>query len=123
MNRRMSYAILERMVIYLYDHSLLTLELLDYIADHYRLTGADSAGSNYLRARDGKDLCQVCITLIEPTFLIAIEGSPEDNEEYWEREQKKWEEIMYIRWGWHALQTMYRHSPGKDQREIFKLSA
>src|SRR5437660_1710978 len=122
-NKRLSYAVLERMVIYLYNHDLLTLELLDYIAYRYRQIGVDSAGSNHMRTRDGKDLYQVCIALVEPTFPIVIEGSGEDNEEYWEREQKKWEEIIHLRWGWRTSRTAYQHNSGKDRRKIFKISA
>lgn len=123
MNKRLSYALLERMVIYLYDRDLLTLGLLDYIADRYRQIGVDSAGSNYMRTRDGKDLYQVCIALVDPTFPIAIEGSGEDNEEYWEREQKKWEEIIHLRWGWCTSRTEHQRNFDKNQRKIFKISA
>ena len=122
MNRRVSYALFEKMVLYLYDRKLLTVDLLDYIADRYRRIGVDRARISSLRARDGKDLCQVCITCIDPTFPIAIEGSSGDNEEYWEQEQKKWEGIMRTRWGWRTLRTKQQHL-SENQREVFKIPA
>ena len=123
LSKRANYATFEKIVLYLYDRELLTLGFLDYIADSYRQVGVDSAGSCYMRAQDGKDLCQVCIALVDPTFPIAIEGSSEDHEESWEREQKKWDEIVRKRWGWRTLRTECQHSSGESRSEIFKMSA
>lgn len=102
MERRAAYAAFEQTIIDLYDQDLLTLSQLDHVANHYSRQDIDSAGSRYLLTCDGKDLHQVCIELIEPTFPLAERGSSEDNDEYWERELRKWEEIVRTRWRWQA---------------------
>jgi hypothetical protein len=99
---RANYAEFEKMVLELYDRKALTLDQLDRLASQYCLVGIDSAGSQHLWAQDGKDLHQICIETADPHFLIAAKGSGEDNEESWEQEQKKWEEIVHKRWGWQA---------------------
>ncbi len=122
LHKRINYAKFEKMVLYLYDRKLLTLSLLDYIADHYRQLGIDSAESCSIRAQDGKDLYQVCITLVDPTFPIAIAGSSDDHEEYWEQELKKWEEIVRKRWGWRTFRIECQDRPDESHREIFAAS-
>lgn len=106
---RVAYATFEKVVLYLYNRKLLTQDLLDSLAECYRPVRVDSAGSNHMRAHDGKDLYQVCIALIDPAFPIAIEGSREDHEEYWEKELQKWEEIIGKRWSWYTLRTAPQH--------------
>jgi hypothetical protein len=98
MERRSAYAEFEKVIINLYEQKILTLALLDDIAHQYSQVGVDSAGSQYMRAYDGKDLCQICIELIDPAFPIVVRGSSEDHEEYWEQEFKKWQEIVSRRW-------------------------
>jgi hypothetical protein len=110
MNKRTAYAVFERTILDLYEQKVLTVNLLDRIASQYRLVDIDSAGSQYLRTRDGKDLIQICIEVIDPTFPTFAKGSSEDNEEYWERELKKWEIIVRRRWGWQAYCAA---SPGR----------
>lgn len=122
LHKRANYAEFGKMVLYLYDRKLLTLSLLDYIADHYRQLGIDSTGSCSLHAQDGKDLCQVCITLVDPTFPIVTAGSHDDHEEYWEQELKKWEEIVRERWGWRTLRIERTDRPAESYREIFASS-
>lgn len=100
--KRAAYAAFEKTILDLYDQELLTLDRLDRVASQYRWRKIDSAGSQYLAARDGKDLYQVCIELVDPSFAIPARGSSEDHEEHWEREIKKWEDIVRWRWGWHA---------------------
>lgn len=107
MNRRAAYASFEKIVLDLYERETLTLEHLERLAERYRTIEIDSAGSRYLRTRDGKDLHQVCIELVDPTFPLAAPGSSEDHEEYWERELNKWEEIVRQRWGWQAYCTPF----------------
>lgn len=102
MKRQAAYATFEKTICDLYERGMLTLDLLDRIAHQYRLIGIDSAGSQYLQARDGKDLHQICIELVDPIFPIVTRGSSEDYEAYWEQELKKWEEIVHMRWGWQA---------------------
>lgn len=113
MNKRTAYAVFERTILDLYERKVLTVDLLDHIASRYRLVGIDSAGSQYLRTQDGKDLIQICIEVIDPTFPTFARGSSEDNEEYWERELKEWEMIVQRRWGWQAYCTA---SPAKSAR-------
>lgn len=96
--QRAAYANFEQRVLALYEQKLLTLDLLDLVACQYQSEGIDSAGSQALRAQDGKDFHQICIALVDPTFPIVVQGSREDHEEYWERELKKWEEIVAERW-------------------------
>ena len=102
MKRRAAYAAFEKMILDLYERKILTSGLLDSIASQYCLEGIDSAGSQYMLTRDGKDLHQICIELVDPIFPIVTRGSSEDHEEYWEQELKKWEEIVRKRWGWQA---------------------
>jgi len=98
MSRRSAYAEFEKVILNLYEQKRLTLALLDDIAQQYTQIGIDSAGSQYVLTHDGKDLCQVCIELVDPTFPVVVSGSSEDHEEYWEQELKKWQEIVSKRW-------------------------
>ena len=102
MKRRAAFATFEKTILDLYERRILTLDLLDRIAHQYRLISIDSAGSQYLQARDSKDLHQICIELVDPIFPIVTRRSSEDYEAYWEQELKKWEEIVRKRWGWQA---------------------
>ncbi|HXR65363.1 MAG TPA: hypothetical protein VN729_05540 [Ktedonobacteraceae bacterium] len=100
--KRTAYAAFEKTIIDLYDQELLTLNRLDLVAARYRWIPLDSAGTQHRVTRDGKDLYQVCIELVDPSFPMPARGSAEDHEEYWERELKKWEDILRWRWDWHA---------------------
>lgn len=122
MNKRAAYAAFEKIVLYLYDRELLTVGLLDYIAGRYRLVGVDSAGSRYMRAQDGKDLWQVCISLVDPAFKVALQGSGEDHDEYWERELRKWEEIVRLRWGWRTWRVERAYRLNENQRAVFSVN-
>jgi hypothetical protein len=114
MQKRTTYAAFEKTILDLYDQDLLTLDRLDHIANQYRWLEIDSAGSQYLLTRDGKDLYQVCIELVDPSFPIPLRGSSEDHEEYWEQELKKWEDIVRWHWNWHAYGITI---PGQQQRD------
>jgi hypothetical protein len=107
MKRRAAYAAFEKTILDLYERKLLTLNLLDRVASQYRLVALDSAGSQYVLARDGKDLLQICIGLIDPTFPVVARGARGDHEEYWERELKKWESIVHGRWDWQRYCTAF----------------
>jgi len=100
MRTRVIYTTFEQVVIALYNRGVLTLELLDTLALAYRGMEVDSAGSINLRARDGKDLPQACIALINPAFSLVERGGRGDDEEYWETELKEWSHITNARWGW-----------------------
>lgn len=106
--KRAAYAVFEQTILDLYDQKQLTLDRLDTIASQYRWRAIDSAGSQYLVTHDNKDVCQVCIELVDPSFPICARGSSEDHEEYWEREIKKWEDIVRGRWGWHSQSAINR---------------
>ena len=100
--KRAAYAAFEQTVLDLYDQELLTLNRLDQVAHQYRWLEVGSAGGRNLLTCDGKDLYQVCIELVDPFFLIPARGSSEDHEESWEKELRKWEDIVRWRWGWRA---------------------
>src|SRR5262245_32440873 len=100
--KRDAYAAFERTILDLYDQELLTLRQLDQIASQYRWRNPDSAGSQSMLTQDGKDLYQVCIQLVDPAFPVPARGSTQDHEEYWERELRKWEDIVRWRWDWYA---------------------
>lgn len=108
--KRAAYAAFEKTILDLYDQDLLTLHRLDLVAARYRWIPLDSAGTRHILTKDGKDLYQVCIELVDPSFPIPLRGSGDDNEEYWERELKKWEDILRWRWDWHAY-GVARYSP------------
>lgn len=112
MQRRAAYAVFEKTILDLYDQRSLTLERLDCIAEQYRWLHVGSVGGQYELTHDGKDLYQVCIELVDPSFPIALRGSSEDHEEYWEEELKKWEDIVRWRWNWHAYGM-----PGPNQHQ------
>ena len=115
MNRRAVYASFEKTVLDLYDREMLTLERLERFAEQCRTIEIDSAGSQHLRAHDGKDLHQVCIELVDPTFRLAARGSSADHEEHWEKVLKKWEQIVRQRWGWQAYCTPF---PQREPAEV-----
>ncbi len=115
MMKRTAYALFEKTILDLYNRNILTLHQLDYIADQYRLTAIDSAGSRFLVTRDGKDLHQVCIGLVDPCFPLASRGSRDDDDEAWERELRKWEEIVYRRWGWRAYCNPFPHRQREEK--------
>jgi hypothetical protein len=107
MQKRLAYATFEKSILDLYESKMLTLDRLNHIASQYRLVGIDSAGGLDLRTQDGKDLHQICIELIDPAFPIIARDSSEDLDEYWEKELRKWEEIVHQYWGWRAYCTVF----------------
>lgn len=102
MQRRAAYAEFEKTILDLYDRRSLTLHQLDQIANQYRWLPVGSTGGSSRIARDGKDLSQVCIELVDPAFPLAATGSHGDHEDYWKQEINKWEDIIRWRWNWHA---------------------
>lgn len=100
MRTRTTYTTFEQTVIALYDKRSLTLSLLDTLGWMYKGIEVDSAGSQGLITNDGKDVQQVCISLVNPSFALVEKGSKDDDEEYWEQELKEWTNIVGIRWGW-----------------------
>jgi hypothetical protein len=100
---RLAYTTFEQTVIALYDRRAITVDLLDTLAWMYRGMEVDSAGSRGLIAEDGKDLQQVCITMINPSFGLVERGSNYDDEEYWEQELTEWSKIVSSRWEWSRV--------------------
>lgn len=100
MRMRAAYTTFEQTVMALYDKEAITPELLDTLAWMYRGMEVDSAGSRGLVARDGKDLQQVCIALVNPSFTLVERDCKDDNDEYWECELREWSKIVTSRWGW-----------------------
>ncbi|HVU66671.1 MAG TPA: hypothetical protein VHD63_06065 [Ktedonobacteraceae bacterium] len=98
--KRAAFAEFEATIIDLYDRDELTPDLLNTVARRYSQREIDSSGSQSLLTCDGKDLWQVCIELIDPTFPLVMRGSSEDHDEYWEREQKHWDMIVRTCWHW-----------------------
>ena len=105
LEKREAYAAFEKTILDLYERDELTLNQLDLTARQYRHVAIDSAGSLHQLTHDQKDLFEVCIELVDPSFSIPARGSHEDHEEYWEKELKKWEDIVRWRWGWYAYNT------------------
>ena len=100
MRDRTTYASFEAKVIAFYERGKLVSSLLDKLANRYRNVEMDSAGSQYLISKDGQDLQQICIGLVDPSFPLVRRGCADDHEEYWARELQKWNEITRQRWDW-----------------------
>lgn len=102
MRTRRAYTTFEQTVVTLYNRGVLTPELLDTLAWMYQGMDVDSAGSRGFITHDGKDVQQVCIALINPSFELIARGSCDDDEDYWEKELKEWSHIAGTRWGWSS---------------------
>lgn len=102
MRLRTAYTTFEQTVIALYDKGAITPELLDTLAWMYRGMEVDTAGGKGLVAHDNKDVQQVCIALLNPSFTLVEKGSNDDDDEYWERELYEWSKIVNTRWGWYS---------------------
>lgn len=103
MGNNAAYSSFEHTIITIYDHGVLTLELLDELAREYEDTDIDSGGSRDLQSKDSKTLEEICIGLVDPTW-VPVKGDdnwyrvPEDWE--WDERYNKWYEITHGRWGW-----------------------
>ncbi|HEY0754208.1 MAG TPA: hypothetical protein VGD98_09620 [Ktedonobacteraceae bacterium] len=98
--RRAAFAEFEATIIDLYDRDELTLELLNALANRYYQREIDCSASQLFLTRDGKDLWQVCIGLLDPTFPLVVRGSSGDHDEYWEQEQRLCDMIVSTYWNW-----------------------
>lgn len=112
--RQATFAAFEQEILDLYERQELNARLLDHIGSLYQQIDMDCIGSQGLLTHDGKDLCQICIGLLDPSFPLVARGSSEDHEEYWEREINKWEEILYTRWQWKRARTNAPCSPRQN---------
>ena len=115
LKKREAYATFEKTILDLYERNDLTLEQLNLIAKQYQQVEIDSVGSQFRLTHDEKDLLQVCIELEDPSFLIPLRGSSEDHEEYWEKELKKWEDIVRRHWGWEAYNVSGAGQPQAEK--------
>jgi YD repeat-containing protein len=101
-----AYSNFQFTVITLYDHGVLTLDILDSFGN-YACTypDIDSGGDTGLTTKDGKTLEQVCIEIVDPEWkpVKSTTVSYDDPDHWkWEEEYNKWEEITGRRWGWNA---------------------
>jgi|ERR1041385_870592 hypothetical protein len=104
MGNNAAYSAFEHTIITIYNYGVLTLDLLDELAKEYEDTDIDSGGSRDLKTKDGKTLEDVCIGLVDPTWVPVKNesrrygGEPEHWE--WYERYDKWKEITDGRWGW-----------------------
>ena len=105
MGNNAAYAAFEYTIITIYDHGVLTLNLLDALAKDYEGMDIDAGGSRDLETKDGKTLEEVCIALVAPTWIPvkSTDTNAYYDEECWEDEERnnKWSEITDERWCWH----------------------
>lgn len=103
MGNNAAYSSFEYTIITIYNHGVLTLELLDELAKDYEGMDVDSGGSRDLQAKDGKKLEEICIGLVDPGW------APDNDTHYlyssdeeWDNEERynKWCEITHGRWRW-----------------------
>lgn len=103
MGNNIAYSAFEHAIVTIYNYSVLTLEMLDELAEEYRGMDIDPAGSKELKAKDGKYLEDICIGLVDPEWVLT-KGDDDDyaDPEYWEWEERydKWRDITDERWGW-----------------------
>ena len=104
MGNNAAYSAFEHTIITIYNHGVLTLELLDEIAKDLEGMDVDSGGSRDHTTKDGKTLEYVCIGLVDPEW-VPVKDTESDayyDPDEWEYEERysKWEEITDNRWGW-----------------------
>jgi hypothetical protein len=104
LGNNVTYSTFQHTVITLYNHGVLTVDLLDELAKEYEGTDIDSGGDTGLLTKDGKTLEEVCIGLIDPAWIPERSENDEDymDPAEWEDEERyyKWERITDGRWGW-----------------------
>lgn len=104
MGNNVAYSTFQHTIIIIYNHRVLTLELLDELAKEYADTDIDSGGDTGLTTKDGKTLEEVCIGLVDPAWKPVKKDDEEYyiDPEYWKNEELyfKWNEITDDRWGW-----------------------
>jgi hypothetical protein len=102
MGNNAAYSSFEHTIVTIYNHGVLTLDLLDELAKDYKGMDVDSGGSRDLQTKDGKSLEAVCIELVDPSWVpVKGDGYYSDPEEWeWEERYDKWNEIRHGRWGW-----------------------
>jgi len=66
MGNNAAMTVFEAQVIAAHDKGILTLELLDILAEPYRNTDIDSGGMRHIKTREGKGLYQVVVETVEP---------------------------------------------------------
>jgi len=71
MGNNAAMTVFEAQVIAAHDKGILTLELLDILAEPYRNTDIDSGGMRWLTTKDGKHLYQVVTETIDPDLVVT----------------------------------------------------
>jgi hypothetical protein len=103
MGNNAAYSAFEHTIITIYDHGVLSLPLLDALAKDYEGMDIDPGGSRNLETKDGKTLEEVCIGLVDPSWVpVKTADFDYDDPDEWEWEERsgKWCEITDERWGW-----------------------
>lgn len=96
MGNNQAYAFFESTVVGLYDKGLLTVEVLDAVAEPYRGSDIDSGGSQELEAADGKQLEDIVFSLLLPDYAVPPEWQDDEGEYRYE----EFHTITSGRWGW-----------------------
>lgn len=96
------YTIFEATVIGAYDLGKLDAALLDVLAEPYRGTDIDEGGSCALRTRDGLDICDVIIKVLDlESPPRPSNGAPEAEwDEYHDTVAMRVYDLQRQRWGW-----------------------
>ncbi len=92
------YSEFEFTVVTLHDHGVLKPEIVDALAERHRGTDIDSGGSEGHRAKDGKDLVEIVVSLLEPAKYEKI--AKKRGNARWEALDELWSDIRAERWGW-----------------------
>ena len=103
MGNNAAYSTFEYTVVTIYDHGVLTLELLDALARDYTGMDIDAGGSRDLTTKDGKTLEEVSIGLVDPQWKpVKRDDKHYSDPEFWEDDEcyDKWTSITDERWGW-----------------------
>jgi hypothetical protein len=91
-------------VIILYNHEVLTLAILDELAEEWRGPDIDRGGDTDITAENGKSLEEICIALVYPRWRPTINDDLsvyDDPDEWYDEEMnRKFDTITNDRWGW-----------------------
>lgn len=108
MGCNISFSILEKQVVTLFDKNLLTKEILECLITPIKETDCDSGGSNNLKAKDGKSFEEIICYIMSPEKFKEIEENFIFDKDYPIPETDKfinsdngyalWESIWHNKW-------------------------